>query len=216
MNVVILDNSAVNYLVPIGQGDSSSRLYRALASIQQSGTAKVFATPTNAIEISLCPDADKRHQMAKSLNELIRGDQMLPSFEFAVLVDFCRIVEKQFPGGLKKWEPVERISRDNTVSFIALLGQMAALHDFQPRRLESIVLSKLRSKLGILRLLDEPQRFLRELASQADGGRASDEALLDLGSIDDMVWEDIEAGIEELANLVSRTNTPTNSFMIQS
>ncbi len=94
MKRMLLDNSAVNSLVAGTDHSQVSELYDCLVRMQRAQVAEVFAIPTNVIEVALCPESNKRHFMAKRLNDLIDGKRVLPSFEFAVLSDFCRIAHE--------------------------------------------------------------------------------------------------------------------------
>lgn len=199
----------MNSLVAEHDYEQPGELYSLLEAGTKRELLEVFAIPTNVIEIALCPQAEKRHFMAKRLNELISGIRMSPSFEYATTWRFCQIVSKQFEGALNSREPLELLSRNNVVPFIGLLGQMAALREYPLGNFEPIVRTKFATTLAQLRIMSEPDIYIHELAKQAIGESPDPAAIEALRSIDQLSLDDLKNEIVRVQESIVRVKNVT-------
>jgi hypothetical protein len=124
-----IDNCSLNDIAPKGTNWEETELGKYLLEKSLNGDIEVFASPAGVIEIALNKDLDQRNNMAKALNTLIRGQRMMASKEFYVIDDFLRLVEHTWNSSTKT-EMMEFLKANSSRTYIALLGQLAALKDY--------------------------------------------------------------------------------------
>ena len=134
---------------------------------------------------------------------------MLPTFEFAILHQFCRVLDKHFSGALKKREVVNRLARESTIPYIGLLGQLSAIREYQTGSFEQIIRAKLATTLAQLRIMSEPDVFIPQLVKQAKGQQINQGLLEELRSIDELTLDELQQRIEEISNKVIRVGNIT-------
>lgn len=144
---VYLDHNILNDIAPPKQEWNTTKWGAYLLDQTQKGHIEIYASPTNCLEIALTKDLDHRHNMARALNTLISGYRMLPTYEFIIVHNLLRHVNGNWPGTINE-SRFQRISSQSSRTYIALLGQLAALRDFDcSRGLAGIIAPKIISQL---------------------------------------------------------------------
>ncbi|WP_017495748.1 hypothetical protein [Flavobacterium sp. WG21] len=124
-----IDNCSLNDIAPKGANWGDTDLGKYLLRKSMSGDIEVFSSPAGVIEIALNKDLDQRNNMAKALNTLIRGQRMMASKEYYVVDDFLRLIETTW-NATTKAERMTFLKANSSRIYIALLGQLAALKDY--------------------------------------------------------------------------------------
>jgi hypothetical protein len=124
-----IDNCSLNDVAPKDKNWEDTELGKYLLQKTQSGEIEVYASPASAIEIALNKDSVQRNNMAKALNTLINGQRMMASKEFYIVDDFLRLVEATWINSTKT-NRLEFLKANSSRIYIALLGQLAALKDY--------------------------------------------------------------------------------------
>jgi hypothetical protein len=158
---VVLDNSAVNRFADLAGRWTETKLAQLLLSLRHTNTALVWANPTNVIEIVLCPDLQKRQTMAIALNNLIEGRRMMPSYTDIMVEDFCRALEDHWPGSIKGWSAIKNEANSTAQLYLGLLGQLAALVNYQPGPFDEIIRCKLETTYIQSEFVKDPDQMLR-------------------------------------------------------
>lgn len=171
---VVLDNSAVNRLADPAGRWSETKLGRLLLSLRETNTALVWANPTNVIEIVLCPDLAKRHTMAIALNSLIEGRRMMPSYTSVIVEEFCKALEHHWPGSIKEWSVIKNVANSSAQLYLGLLGQLAALENYQSGPFEDILRCKLVTTYIQSEFVTDPEQMLR-IYDECIGGKQLDQ-----------------------------------------
>lgn len=124
-----IDNCSLNDIAPKEKIWEETELGKYLIQKSQSAEIEVFASPAGVIEVALNKDLEQRNNMAMALNTLIRGQRMMPSKEFLIIDDFLNLLDSTWKGVTQK-DRLEFLKADSSRTYIALLGQLAALKDY--------------------------------------------------------------------------------------
>lgn len=126
---VYIDTNSLNDIAPSDVDWKETQLGKYLFDQSELGNIEVWASPANALEIALNKDLEQRNNMARALNTLIRGQRMMPSKEFQIIDDFIYLVKLIWPDSTKS-DRLEFLKSNSSRIYIALLGQLAALKDY--------------------------------------------------------------------------------------
>ncbi|AWL09494.1 hypothetical protein HME7025_01641 [Aquirufa nivalisilvae] len=124
-----IDTNILNDIAPKGNDWTNSEWGKYLIRLSDKDQIEVWASPGNCLEIALNPDIDHRHNMARALNTLIKGQRMLPAYEFFVVDNLLRHIETNWEGTLH-FDRLEFLKQNSSRIYISLLGQLAALKDY--------------------------------------------------------------------------------------
>lgn len=124
-----IDNCSLNDIAPKGKIWEETELGKYLIQKSQSAEIEVFASPAGVIEVALNKDLEQRNNMAMALNTLIRGQRMMPSKEFLIIDDFLNLIDSTWKEATQK-SRLEFLKENSSRTYIALLGQLAALKDY--------------------------------------------------------------------------------------
>ncbi|GAB3323359.1 hypothetical protein ACFQT0_26845 [Hymenobacter humi] len=127
---VYLDHNILNDIAPAKQDWTTTKWGAYLLDQTQKGHIEVYASPTNCLEIALLTkDLDHRNNLARALNTLIAGHRMLPTYEFVIVQNLLRHINGNWPGTINE-SRFNRLQRQSARTYVALLGQLAALKDY--------------------------------------------------------------------------------------
>lgn len=126
---VYIDTNILNDVAPKGKPWATTKWGEYLSELSKNGTIEVWASPGNCLEIALNPDLDHRNNMALALNTLIRGQRMMPVYETFVIENFLMNVGQVWPEAVF-YQPLQKIKKLSQQNYIALIGQLAALKDY--------------------------------------------------------------------------------------
>lgn len=126
---VYIDHNILNDIAPKNTFWKESDWGKFLLQLTNDGKIEVWASPGNCMEIALTPDYDQRQNMAAALNTLIRGQRMIPAYETYIVRNFLEHLSRQWPG-LISFDPLLKKEKQSSQIFIGLLGQLAALKDY--------------------------------------------------------------------------------------
>jgi hypothetical protein len=126
---IYIDTNILNDIAPKGNDWTNTDWGKYLIDLTNKGQIDVWASPGNCLEIALNPDIDHRHNMARALNTLTRGQRMLPAYEYFVVDNLLKHIESNWNGVLH-YDRLEFLKLNSSRIYIALLGQLAALKDY--------------------------------------------------------------------------------------
>ena len=88
----------LNDIAPKGKDWETTDRGKYLIELSEKQHIEVWASPGNCLEIALNSDIDHRHNMARALNNFIKGRRMLPAYEFFIAENLLEHIEKTGKG----------------------------------------------------------------------------------------------------------------------
>ncbi len=193
MKRIILDNCFINRL--IGSDNNTNDVFSYLIEKVKTSQIEVYAIPTNIIEIALCSDHDKRNALANVLNKLIKGKNILLSWDSYLVLFLFEEINKQITGVLKDKSVLLHESKNYTKLMLGLLGQLCCFKDYEFEIYQYIVREKLITKYYQARFVSDPEFYLSLYKKQLEG------TLLDTDIEDDSQFDSMS--IMDLENMIS-------------
>lgn len=199
---IAFDNNVINKLI------SSDNKYTDIANelllLKNNKKIEPYALPVNIIEIALCKDLTKRNAMAKILNELIDGIRIAYTVEQQTAWDFSRLINLHWPNSSSAPSDVAKLGINNLI-FLGLLGQMAAIENYQIGLFSEQIKNKLVSSYLRSNILANPDEYLISFEDQVNGKKPI-ETLLQLNN------EVEKLTFSELQDKISQNLTNAKSF----
>lgn len=157
-----IDNCSLNDIAPKETNWSDTDLGKYLLEKSLSGEIEVFSSPAGVIEIALNKDLDQRNNMARALNTLIRGQRMMASKEYYIIDDFLHLIEHTWNATIKT-ERVDFLKANSSRIYIALLGQLAALKDYDcSKGFIGVIAPKLATQIIHSQILENPKKEIEK------------------------------------------------------
>lgn len=152
-----IDNCSLNDIAPKGMNWEVTELGKYLLEHTENGNIEVYSSPAGVIEIALNKDLDQRHNMAKALNTLIRGQRMMASKEYYIIDDLLRFIEATWDNSTKA-DRLEFLKANSARVYIALLGQLAALKDYDcSKGFIGVVAPKVATQIIHSKIFEDPK-----------------------------------------------------------
>ncbi|MCW3116885.1 MAG: hypothetical protein JWM28_967 [Chitinophagaceae bacterium] len=187
---VYIDTNILNDVAPKDKPWETTRWGKYLLELSENGTIEVWASPGNCLEIALNSNYNHRNNMALALNTLIRGQRMMPAYETAVIENFLVNVEKVWPGEVA-YGPIQKLKKQSQQIYIALLGQLAALKDYDCRAgFPGIIRPKIITQIIHADLFEDPKAKLAMRLNQLRDKQFDQENIF--ASYDQMSTEDLQ------------------------
>ena len=157
---IYLDNCSLNDIAPKDKKWEETEIGEYLFEHSLSGEIEVFSSPAGVIEIALNKDLDQRQNMA--MNTLIRGQRMMASKEFYIIDDFLRLVEATWNNSTKT-KRLEFLKANSARVYIALLGQLAALKDYDcSKGFIGVVAPKIATQIIHSKIFENPKEEIEK------------------------------------------------------
>lgn len=154
---IYIDNCSLNDIAPKGSDWTDTELGKYFIEKSENGDIEVFCSPASVFEIALNKDIEQRNNMARALNTLIRGQRMMPSKEFYIIDNFLNAIENTWPSTTNKIR-LELLKENSARVFIALLGQLAALKDYDcSKGFIGVIAPKLATQVIHSQIFDNPK-----------------------------------------------------------
>lgn len=126
---IYIDTNILNDIAPKDKDWEETEWGKCLIELSEKKQIEVWASPGNCLEIALVSDFDHRNNMARALNTLIQGQRMQPPYEFFIMENLLQHIEGNWNGTLN-FERLEFLKLNSSRIYIALIGQLAALKDY--------------------------------------------------------------------------------------
>lgn len=166
---VYIDNCSLNDAAPKEEDWTNTNLGKYLLENSQNGNIEVWASPASAIEIALNKDIDQRNNMARCLNRLTIGQRMMASKEFYIIADFLNAIEATWEGSTEK-KRLEFLKAHSSRTYIALLGQLAALKDYDcSKAFIGVLAPKVATQLIQSKIFDNPKEEIEKRIEAIEG-----------------------------------------------
>jgi hypothetical protein len=154
---IYIDNCSLNDIAPKDNDWANTVLGKYLIEKSNNGEIEVFCSPASVFEIALNKDLEQRNNMARALNTLIRGQRMMPSKEFYIVDNFLNVIEDTWSSTTSKVR-LESLKENSARIFIALLGQLAALKDYDcSKGFIGVIAPKLATQVIHSQIFDNPK-----------------------------------------------------------
>lgn len=175
MKKILLDNNIVNHL--INERNEVTDLYKYFENLSLNNIIEIYAIPTNIIEISLCTDIEKRHNLSKVFLKLINGKRLEFSWDVQLIDLIFTLLNDEIPGVLKRKESLYTLSANYNRMLLGLLGLLAALPKYDTGNFESLLHDKLINEYYQVRFLTDPDYYLKIYKRQLNNEKPSSEDL---------------------------------------
>lgn len=189
MKKIILDNCFINRMVD--SDNQTNENYEYMIHKVRLAEIEVFAIPTNILEIALCSDHIKRNALANVLNNLIKGKNILLSWDSYLVLFLFERINDEIPGVLLNKSALMYESKNYTKLMIGLLGQLCCFQDYEFDAYKYLIREKLITKYYQARFVSEPDEYLKLYNKQLKG------TLTDKEIEDDSIFDKIEINVLE-------------------
>ena len=159
---IYIDTNSLNDIAPKNIIWDKTHLGKFLVEQVNLGNIEVWASPANVLEIALNKDLEQRNNMATALNTLISGQRMMPSKEFQIIDDFLNLIEFIWNNSIKS-ERLEFLKANSSRTYIALLGQLSALKNYDcSKGFIKVIAPKIATQIINDKILENPKEELEK------------------------------------------------------
>lgn len=156
---VYLDHNIWNAVAPEGIAWRDSKWSKLLLPKIENGEIEVFISPASVMElVAFGSNPKQRNNIAVAMNTMVKGINFLPAYEYSIVEEILILINNTWNDTVNL-EHFNKIKEEVTRIYIGLIGQLAALPDYNVglSGYNNIVKAKIINLIIHLKIIESPK-----------------------------------------------------------
>jgi len=156
---VYLDHNIWNAVAPEGTPWRDSKWSKLLLPKIENGEIEVFISPASVMElVAFGSNPKQRNNIAVAMNTMVKGINFIPAFEYSIVEEILILINNTWNDTINL-EHFNKIKEEVTRIYIGLIGQLAALPDYNVglSGYNNIVKAKIINLIIHLKIIESPK-----------------------------------------------------------
>lgn len=210
---VYLDHNIWNAVAPEGKAWRDSKWSKLLLPKIDSGEIEIFISPANVMElVAYGSNPGQRNNIAIAMNTIIKGINMLPAYEYSIIEEIFKLIETNWNDTVNIAH-IQEIKNEVTRIYIGLIGQLAALPDYNigSSGYNNLVCLKLKNLIIHLKIIQNPKFEINRRLEQFDKKTIVTDTYLE--SLESMSIIQLSSEIDRILSTIKKADGNTVQWL---